>query len=115
MPAPVTGNNSDCDLVFGADDKLHLYYREFDNSDVVVKHAESTDGITWTTPTTILSGTGAFAMSFSVHMEGDTYVAYYIENSNDRTLKRLENSSAATGWSTAGAVTCTINNIPRGS
>lgn len=60
VPVPATGFNSDTSFVFSPDGRiLYLIYREHPVNSTNIKVLHTTDGVSWSTPQTILSGLDA--------------------------------------------------------
>ena len=111
--------HADANLILGYDNKLYCYYRKVPggtvtNSDIM--ETNSSDGVTWSTPTTVITTTSFNLVSPCVIKENGTYYMYLVDATtmSTRTLEKISSTSPDSGWSFASPTTCTINNEPSG-
>ena len=104
-----TYDNSDADLVYHAG-TLYLFYRDFAGDTEHILLRTSTDGVTWSAPTTIITTTatgGARRMSPSVVRAGDgTWLMWYVNaGANPNQVEYVTASDPAGTWSAPTAAT----------
>lgn len=113
VAAPGSGHNSDCDLVFDGTD-LWLFWRETDGSTTDwIKCASSSDGVTWSSATTILSGAWASMLSPAVVLDGSTWKMWTVDwTATPNTVDYRTSSAPDSGWS--AATSGTFSSLPSG-
>lgn len=75
-----TNYNSDPDLCFSADGlTLYMIYRQVVVATATIYVVSTTDGITWSGPTSIFSGPTASILSPSFFYDGTQFVLYYVD------------------------------------
>lgn len=103
---------SDSELVMVGSNLYYLYV-DATGGNNLVREMHSTDGITWTSPTTILTAGNAALVSPGVVWDGSQWVMYSVNAAaTPKTLERRTCATLTGTWS--GPVTCTCA-LPGGS
>ncbi len=110
---PSGGHNADTELVYdSATSTLYCYYIDVVGTTARVLVRSSTDGITWSSETAVLTTTTttSLAASPTVIKDGSTWKMWYVDiTDNPNVLTYHTSSSPTSGWS--GATNCTIDAI----
>jgi len=120
-PDGSSGNslNSDPDLEFGPDGTLYCFWRLYDVNNVGSEERiyvkSSTDGVTWSTKTLILSNNSAAIRTLapSIVYDGSAWRMWVVDIAPSPNIIRRYSSQSPTGtWTIDGAVT--LSNMPSG-
>jgi hypothetical protein len=103
-PKPASGANSDPDLYFDGT-ALYCTWREYGNNQAIIYYIKSTDGVTWTNKTQMLTGTIEGLVSQAIVYNG-TQFCMYSYNHTDKITQRRTCATLNGTWS--DPVTCTI-------
>lgn len=105
---PVGGYNSDPDIFMGYDGKLWMVYREVISTNSIIYALSSSDGITWSSTTSIVTGTPNI-LSPSVIKDGGIYKMYFVDYP---TLTYKTCATPDGTWSASQV--CSISGMPVG-
>jgi hypothetical protein len=108
--------NSDVDLLFRADQsKMYLFWRYTDGSNDMFYGHTSTDGLTWSDSTSILTLSGSTWLSPTYQYIKDDWHTWYIDAADSsNSILYYRRADQLTGLSSATQQTCTYNYIPSG-
>ena len=114
IDTPTSGQDADPDIILGLDGKLYVFFEWGSGGTSKVYVKSSSDGITWSAKTEILSSTTEENyLSPTVILDGSNYVIYYVDTLSSPNLLKRRTASTPTGtWS--AATTCSIAGIPGG-